>query len=118
MKTLYSKIVFEAKYTCKPFFLFYGFCGRMSKKLVLTILLYSGLSNYVKLMSFLRIYGHFKYAYVELEVLKMTKHPEDSSIKIRWRISGITGYGLLFKMIQFQVWRPREMIEQHKSVYV
>lgn len=51
-----------------------------------------------------------------MDVIKMTKHTEDSSIKVRWRVSGITGYRLLFKMIQFRVWRPKEMIEQHKEV--
>lgn len=48
----------------------------------------------------------------------MTMHPEDSTVKIRWRISGITGYRLAFKMIQFRVWRPREMIEKHNSPWI
>lgn len=48
----------------------------------------------------------------------MTKHPEDSTIQIRWRISGITGYRILFKMIQFRVWQPQKMIEQHQKVWV
>lgn len=54
------------------------------------------------------------YAYVKLDVLKMTKHPEDSTVRVRWRISGITGYRILFKMIQFRVWRAKEMIDQHQ----
>lgn len=48
----------------------------------------------------------------------MTMHPEDSTVKIRWRISGITGYRLAFKMFQFRVWRPREMIEKHQSPWM
>lgn len=48
----------------------------------------------------------------------MTMHPEDSTVKIRWQISGITGYRLAFKMVQFKVWRPREMIEMHRSPWI
>lgn len=73
---------------------------------------------YVKELTFVRFYGHLKYAYVKAEVLKMTKHMEDSSIKVRWRISGISGYRILFKMIEFRVWRPKQMIEQHQKVSV
>lgn len=67
-------------------------------------------------MTYFRFYGHFIYAYVKVDVLKMTKHVQDSTIKVRWRVSGITGYRMLFKMIQLRVWRPRDMIDQHQSV--
>lgn len=77
-----------------------------------------GLFDYVKQMSYLRIYGHVKFAYVEMDVLKMTMHPEDSTVKIRWRISGITGYRLAFKMLRLRVWKPREMIEKYKSPWI
>ncbi|XP_031628072.1 uncharacterized protein C6orf136 homolog [Contarinia nasturtii] len=79
---------------------------------------YYGIMNYVKQMSFLRLWGHFFYAYVKMDVLKITQHTEDSSIKIRWRISGITGYRILFKMLQFRVWDPKKMIEQHQKVWI
>lgn len=82
------------------------------------ITFFSGIVEYVKQLSFLRLYGHFKYAYVKLDVIKITKHTEDSSVKVRWRISGITGYRILFKMIQFRVWTPSKMIEQHQQMYV
>lgn len=48
----------------------------------------------------------------------MTKHPEDSSIKIRWQISGITGYHLAFNMMRYRVWQTKQMIEEHQGVYV
>lgn len=71
--------------------------------------------DYIKQMTYIRFYAHFVYAYVKMDVLKMTKHPEDSSVRVRWRISGISGYSILFKMIQFRVWRPKEMIDQHQQ---
>lgn len=75
----------------------------------------SGIFAYVKQISLLRFLGHFIYAYVKMDVIKITKHTEDSSIKVRWRITGITGYRILFKMIQFRVWDPKQMIEQHQK---
>lgn len=49
----------------------------------------------MKWASLLRLYGHFKFAYVKLNILKITKHPEDSTIKVRWQINGITTYQML-----------------------
>lgn len=60
----------------------------------------------------LRVLGHFKYAYVDFEILKMTKHPEDSTIKIRWRINGITGFQMVSQMWKYKVWKPTEMIRE------
>lgn len=79
---------------------------------------FSGIVDYVKQMSYFRLYGHFKYAYVNVDILKITQHTEDSSVKVRWRITGITGYQILFKMIQFRVWQPKEMIAKHKKTWV
>lgn len=50
-----------------------------------------GLPNYMKQISLLRAVGHLKFAYVKLDILKITKHPEDGSVKVRWRIRGISG---------------------------
>lgn len=58
--------------------------------------------------------GHYKFAYVNMEILKMTKHPEDSTIKIRWRISGITGFSMVRQMWKFRVWKPTEMLDRKK----
>lgn len=53
--------------------------------------LYSGLYHYVKQIALLRTVGHLKFAYVKFEILKITMHPEDDTVKIRWRIRGISG---------------------------
>ncbi|XP_066531687.1 uncharacterized protein C6orf136 homolog [Hoplias malabaricus] len=37
------------------------------------------------------------YAEARLEVLKLTKHPEDCSIKARWRVRGLPFHNLLFR---------------------
>jgi hypothetical protein len=51
----------------------------------------SGLYHYVKQIALLRTVGHLKFAYVKFEILKITMHPEDGTVKIRWRIRGISG---------------------------
>lgn len=45
----------------------------------------------MKQVALLRTVGHLKFAYVKFEILKITSHPEDGTIKIRWRIRGISG---------------------------
>jgi hypothetical protein len=45
----------------------------------------------VKQVALLRTVGHLKFAYVKFDILKITMHPEDGTVKIRWRIKGISG---------------------------
>lgn len=40
----------------------------------------------------LRTVGHVKFAYVKFEIIKITEHPEDDTIKIRWRVRGISAW--------------------------
>ncbi|KAJ4446915.1 hypothetical protein ANN_13616 [Periplaneta americana] len=49
-----------------------------------------GLYHYVKQVALLRTVGHLKFAYVKFEILKITMHPEDDTVRIRWRIRGIS----------------------------
>lgn len=70
---------------------------------------------YAKQAAWLRLYGHYKYAYVKLDILKLTKHTEDSSIKVRWCIRGVTGFQTL-QIWKIKVWKPAELIENHGRV--
>lgn len=63
--------------------------------------------EYVRQMAFLRIIGHLKYAYVKLEVLKITKHTNDNTIRVRWRINGITGMRVLTQFWRLKIWKIR-----------
>lgn len=38
----------------------------------------------------LRTIGHIKFAYVKFEILKITMDPDDNTVKIRWRVRGIS----------------------------
>lgn len=52
---------------------------------------FRGIYHYVKQVALLRIIGHLKFAFVRFEILKITSHPEDGTVKVRWRITGISG---------------------------
>lgn len=43
-------------------------------------------------VALLKVIGHIKFAYVKFHVLKITKHPEEGTIKCRWRIEGLGGF--------------------------
>ncbi|CAG9770368.1 unnamed protein product [Ceutorhynchus assimilis] len=69
-----------------------------------------GLYNYVKQVALLRTVGHFKFAYVKFEILKITQHPEDGTVRIRWTIRGISALKVMFHFWKVKVWKYREMI--------
>lgn len=76
-----------------------------------------GLFHYVKQMALLRTVGHLKFAYVKLEVLKITAHPEDCSIKMRWRIKGISGLKVLFMFWKIKIWNMKEIFKDQELWY-
>ncbi|XP_057327680.1 uncharacterized protein C6orf136 homolog [Microplitis mediator] len=61
-----------------------------------------GLSSYMKQILLLRVGGHLMYAMIKLEVLKITVHTEDSTIKVRWRIRGLSAYKAFFNFWKFK----------------
>lgn len=76
-----------------------------------------GLYHYVKQIALLRTVGHLKYAYVKLEVLKITKHPEDFTIKIRWRVRGISGLKVMLNFWKYKLWDLKGVFDSQESWY-
>lgn len=76
-----------------------------------------GLYPYVKQIGLLRTVGHIKYAYVKMEVLKITKHPEDSTVKIRWRVRGISGLKVMLLFWKYKIWDINELFDKTESWY-
>lgn len=66
----------------------------------------------MKDVALLRTVGHLKYAYVKLEVLKITQHPEDSTIKVRWRVRGVSGLTVMLKFWKYKVWDLKNILEK------
>lgn len=80
-----------------------------------SIFIFSGLYPYVKQIALLRTIGHLKYAYVKMEILKITQHPEDSSVKVRWRIRGISGLTVMVLFWKYRLWNFKEMFDKTES---
>lgn len=76
-----------------------------------------GLYPYVKQVALLRTVGHIRYAYVKMDVLKITKHPEDSTVKIRWRVRGISGLQVMFLFWKYKIWNVNELFEKTEAWY-
>lgn len=69
-------------------------------------------------ISLLRLMGHIKYAFVKFDILKITKHPEDGTIKVRWRIKGISGTKVFMKFWKFRLWNLEKVIKENVESYV
>nr|CAD7459586.1 unnamed protein product [Timema tahoe] len=76
-----------------------------------------GIYNYVKQMALLRTVGHLKFAYVRFEILRISMHPEDSSVKVRWRIRGISAFKVFVGFWKYKLWKIKEMFEQQEAWY-
>lgn len=59
--------------------------------------------------------GHLRYAYVKMEILKITKHPEDSSVKVRWRIRGISGLKVMALFWKYKLWNIKELFDKTEA---
>ncbi|KAF6205423.1 hypothetical protein GE061_019595 [Apolygus lucorum] len=76
-----------------------------------------GIGNYVKQIAIVRLVGHLKFAYVKLEVLKITRHPEDGSVRVRWRIRGISGLKVMVMFWKYKLWKMQEIFDNQDSWY-
>ncbi|XP_075989538.1 uncharacterized protein LOC142985319 [Anticarsia gemmatalis] len=76
-----------------------------------------GLFHFVKQVALLRTVGHLKFAYVKLEVMKITAHPEDSSVKMRWRIKGISGLKVFFMFWKYKLWNMKQVFQDQELWY-
>ncbi|XP_025406563.1 uncharacterized protein C6orf136 homolog isoform X3 [Sipha flava] len=72
-----------------------------------------GVEYFMSMISILRLMGHLKYAFVKFDILKITKHPEDGTIKIRWRIKGISGMKVFFKFWKFSLFNLEQVIKEN-----
>ncbi|KAK6641581.1 hypothetical protein RUM44_013296 [Polyplax serrata] len=60
-----------------------------------------GIHHLIKQVTLLRTVGHIKYAKVIFEILKITGHPEDGTVRVRWRIRGLSNYKALFSFMKY-----------------
>ncbi|CAH0389906.1 unnamed protein product [Bemisia tabaci] len=76
-----------------------------------------GVHHLVQKLGYMRFWGHLKFSYVKFYVLKMTSHPEEGCIKVRWRIAGITTFKTYFQFWKLKFWKFKEMLEKEEEVW-
>lgn len=79
---------------------------------------FSGIYPYVKTIALLRTVGHLKYAYVKLTILRITKHPEDGTIRCRWRVVGISGLKVMFMFWRYKLWELRKAFQEQERLVI
>ncbi|XP_037074172.1 uncharacterized protein C6orf136 homolog, partial [Pollicipes pollicipes] len=72
-----------------------------------------GIVPYIKQCALLRIVGHIKFSYVTLQVLQSSAHPEDDSIRIRWRIRGVSALKSMLMFWKFNIFKLQNSIDEH-----
>jgi len=65
----------------------------------------------------MKIYCHMRFVYVRFNILKVTEHPEDGTIRVRWRISGMGALKMAIKYIPHQMWKRGNMDKAADSWY-
>jgi hypothetical protein len=73
-----------------------------------------GIFPYVKQVAWLRTVGHVKFAYVKFNILKITKHPDENAVKVRWRITGISGLKVMLNFWKYRLWKIQEVFESQE----
>ncbi|XP_035911366.1 uncharacterized protein C6orf136 homolog [Anopheles stephensi] len=76
-----------------------------------------GLYHYVKQIALLRTVGHLKFAYVTFEILKITKQSEDKTVKVRWRIRGISALKVMLQFWKYKLWKLKEIFDEQEAWY-
>ncbi|XP_050305890.1 uncharacterized protein C6orf136 homolog [Anthonomus grandis grandis] len=76
-----------------------------------------GLLPYVKQVALLRTIGHIKFAFVKFDVLKITQHPEDGTVRVRWRIRGLKALKVMLQFWKYKLWNWKGMLDQCEDWY-
>merc|ERR1719228_649287 len=65
---------------------------------------YEGLQEYIKIVNLVRLIAHLRFVYVRFHILKITTHPEDNTIRVRWRIAGLGMLRMLVRYFPDRLW--------------
>lgn len=77
---------------------------------------YRGVVNYAKQLILLRLIGHLKFAHVKLQVIKITMHSDDGTVKIRWRIRGVSGWKVFYMFWRYKFWKIQDSIDSNNEM--
>jgi len=78
---------------------------------------YEGLIDYIRVVNIMKLTAHLRFVYVRFHILKITKHPEDNTIRIRWRIAGLGMARMLLRYFPDRLWMQGMMDKSAPSWY-
>lgn len=76
-----------------------------------------GVVNYAKQLIFLRMIGHIKFAHVKFQVIKITMHSDDGTVKVRWRIRGVSGLKVFSMFWKYKFWKIQDSIDSNHEIW-
>jgi len=65
---------------------------------------YVGLDKYVKIVNLLKLTAHIRFVYVRFQILKISKHPDKGTIRVRWRIVGMGMVRMILRYFPDKMW--------------
>lgn len=74
-----------------------------------------GVHNYMYNITFTKILSHIRYSHVKLHILKITQHPEDGTVRVRWRVVGLKGWKVILTFWRFRLFKLRQEISPYNS---
>lgn len=75
-----------------------------------------GLSAYMMELSKARILSHIKYAHLQMNIVKITAHPEEGSIRLHWRVTGLPQLKTL-QFWKFLPWTYRNSLKSESRFF-
>lgn len=63
---------------------------------------FRGLKRYIQTMYVMRFYGYLHFTKVKVEVLKITHHTDDGTVRVRWRVNGLPRHKLVLMLLKYK----------------
>ena len=60
-------------------------------------------------MHLLKIAAHFKFVYVRPKLDSVTTHPEDNTVRVMWKLMGLTMGRMALRYIPDRLWNRNNM---------
>ena len=54
---------------------------------------------------------------MKFEILKITRHQDDKTVKVRWRIRGISALKVMLNFWKIKLWNYKEVLEDNQETW-
>ena len=74
-----------------------------------------GLNRYAWQITLVKMGAHLKYGRLSFQVLKITSHVEDGTVRVRWRIETFPGNQIVLAFWKVNLFNFKKSLDQHKD---